>query len=247
MIISGRGGIAPAVLFVRPEGRTHRESSMTSSFRFPLKSILLLSFCLSLLVSMPPGVSAEEGVWSKQAFSVPRQRTFRIPSPDRKKAVVVQEMMLAVIDGGVPVPGIEGYMIALPAEIAWAPDSKAFVLTANEGGQDGTWYVTAYVLEFDRVNYYDVTAEAADRFKERYACLAGHEPNMGAVKWLKESKNLLVVAEAPDRSLCSDKGARRGFIVEVPTGNVITELEPKKLQDAWGEYLGSRIIKKSLR
>ena len=239
MIISGRGGIAPAAPFPEP--------SMTTSFLFPSKSFLLLFCFLSLVVGMPPGVSAEDGVWSKQAFSVPRQRAFRVPSPDRKRAVLVQEMMLAVTEAGAPVPGIEGYTIMLPAEIAWAPDSKAFVLTANEGGRDEAWYVTVYMFEYDRVNYYDVSSEAAGKFKERYACLADSEPNIGAIKWLKESKNLLILAEAPGSASCSDKSVRQGYIVEVPSGKVVSELDMKKLQDDWGEYLGPRVFRKSPR
>ena len=218
-----------------------------TSFSIPSRVALTLLFCLSLLAGAVPETAAEEGVWSKQAFSVPRQRAFKVPSPDRKKTVLVQDMMLMVTDGGVPVSGIEGYTIVLPAEIAWAPDSKAFVLTANEGGQDEAWYVTVYVLEFDRVNYYDVTAEAAGRFKESVKCLGADEPNIGAVKWLKDSKNLLLVAEVPARASCSEKNARWGYIVEVPSGKVLSELEPKKLQDDWGEYLGPRIVKRPLR
>ena len=210
---------------------------------------VLLAALIYLFLTAGSGspAAAEEGAWSKQAFSVPRQRAFKVPSPDRKKTVLVQDMILAVTDGGMPVTGIEGYTIILPAEIAWAPDSKAFVLTANEGGQDEAWYVTVYVLEFDRVNYYDITAEAAGRFKERFACLTSDEPNFGAIKWLKESKNLLLAAEVPVRASCGDKNAPWGYIVEVPSGKVLTELEPKKLMDDWGEYLGARIVKRSLR
>jgi hypothetical protein len=208
-----------------------------------LASLILLF----LMAGYGSQASAEEGAWSKQSFSVPRQRAFKVPSPDRKKTVLVQELMLAVTDAGMPVPGIEGYTLVLPAEIAWAPDSKAFVLTANEGGQDDAWYVTVYMLEYDRVNYYDVTAEAAGRFRESVKCLGADEPNFGAIKWLKESKNLLLVAEVPARASCSDTKAYWGYIVEVPSGKVLSELEPKKLQDDWGEYLGPRIVKKSLR
>ena len=123
-----------------------------NSFNIPARAVLPLLFCLYLLAGAVPETAAEEGVWSKQAFSVPRQRALKIPSPDRKKTVLVQEMTLAVTEAGGLVPGIEGYTIVLPAEIAWAPDSKAFVLTANEGGQDEAWYVTVYVLEYDRVH-----------------------------------------------------------------------------------------------
>jgi hypothetical protein len=202
---------------------------------------------LFLLAGAGSPASAEEGAWSKQSFSVPRQRAFKVPSPDRKKTVLVQDMMLAVTEAGMPVTGIEGYTIILPAEISWAPDSKAFALTANEGGQDEAWYVTVFKLEFDRVNYYDVTSEAAAKFKEHFACLADGEPNFGAIKWLKESKSLLLAAEVPAHAPCSEKNAPWGYIIEVPSGKVLTELDPKKLMDDWGGYLGPRIVKRSPR
>lgn len=211
--------------------------------RFLLTALILLF----LLTGPGSPASAEEGTWSKQSFSVPRQRAFKVPSPDRKKTVLVQDLMLVVTEAGMPVPGIEGYAVILPAEISWAPDSKAFVLTANEGGQDEAWYVTVYKLEFDRVNYYDVTSEAAAKFKERFACLANDEPNFGAIKWLKESKNLLLAAQVPAHASCHEKNAPWGYIIEVPSGKVLTELDPKKLMDDWGEYLGPRIVKRSLR
>jgi hypothetical protein len=211
--------------------------------------MLLAVFSILLPLAGPvAAASAEEGHWSKQAFSIPRQRAFKVPSPDRKKAVMIADRSLVVIDGGEALPGIEGYALLLPAEISWAPDSKAFVITSNEGGSgDEAWFVTVYVLEHDRVNYYDVTADSADRFKEQMKCPDAGEPHFGAIKWLKESKNLLVVAEAPERSACAEKGAFRGYIIEVPSGKVVSELAPKKLSNDWGEYLGPRFAKKTFR
>jgi hypothetical protein len=211
--------------------------------------VLLIMLSLMLPLAGPVATAgAEEGLWSKQAFSIPRQRAFKVPSPDRRKTILIADLSLVVIDGGAAVPGIEGYTLLLPAEISWAPDSKSFVITSNEGGSgDEAWFVTVYTMEYERVNYYDVTGEAADRFKEQIKCPDAGEPHFGAIKWLKESKNLLVVAEAPERSSCPEKGAIRGYIIEVPSGKVLSELAPKKLVDDWGEYLGSRITRKLTR
>jgi hypothetical protein len=213
------------------------------------KIILLTMLSFVLPLDGPANTArAEEGIWSKQAFSIPRQRAFKVPSPDRKKTILIADLSLVVIDGGAAVPGIEGYTLLLPAEISWAPDSKAFVITSNEGGSgDEAWFVTVYMLEYDRVKYYDVTAEAGNRFKELIKCLDAGEPHFGAIKWVKESKNLLVVAEASGRSSCPEKGTIRGYIIEIPSGKVLSELAPGKLYDKYGDFLGLRFANKTLR
>lgn len=212
---------------------------------------LILLVVLSLVHPMAGPIreaDAEDGRWSKQAFAIPRHRAFKVPSPDRKKTVMVADLSLVVLDGGEAVPGIEGYTLVLPAEISWAPDSKAFVITSNEGGSgEEAWFVTVYTLENDRVNPIEVTAEAADRFKEQIKCPDAGEPHFGVVKWVRESKNLLVAAEAPDRASCAEAGVFRGYILEIPSGKVLKELSPKMLSDDWGEYLGSRFSKKSFK
>ena len=213
--------------------------------------IIILLAVLSCLLPLTGPVAtacAEEGLWSKQAFSIPRHRDFTVPSPDRKKTVLIKDLSLVVIDGGSAVPGIEGYTLLLPAEISWAPDSKAFFITANEGGLgDETWFVTVFMLEHDRVKYYAVTAEVANRLKKEIQCPDAGEPHFGAIKWVKESKNLLVVAEVPEHSSCPEKGTLRGYIIEVPSGKVLSELPLKQLVDDWGGYLGPRITRKIFR
>jgi len=218
------------------------------TFRNNAVRILLAAFAaLSVIPWSGSLASAEEGTWSKQAYAIPSQRAFRVPSPDRRKNVMIDSLALSVIEDGSRLSGLEGYTILLPAELSWASDSKAFVITANEGGKEGAWYVSVYMLDFERVNYLDISFEVNDRFKERYPCMAGDDPNVGAIKWLKDSKNLLVVAEIPARAACSEKSARWGYIIEVPSGKVLSEIEPKRLQEEWGEYLGTRILKKSSR
>lgn len=209
---------------------------------------IVMLFVLSLpSIGTVAPVRAEESVWSKLSHPIPRGRSFRVPSPDRKKSVLIEERTLIVLDGGMPVPGIEGYTMLLPAEMLWAPDSKAFVITANEGGiGEEAWFVTVYLVESDRVDHHDVTSEAAVRFKEKAGCPNAGEPNFGAVKWIKESKNLLVVADWPRESSCPGPGAIRGYVIEVPSGKVLSEHEPKSLSERWGEYLGPRFSRRSL-
>jgi len=213
-----------------------------------LRLALLVVFLLLLITAGTGGPAcAEGGAWSQSAFSIPAQRSIRFPSPDRKKSVVIDGTSMAVSDEGIWLPGLEGYTVLLPAELVWSPDSKSFVVTASEAGAEGAWYVSVFVIENDRVNYYDVTGEAAGRFREQYPCLGPEEPDMGAIKWLKDAKKLLVAAAVPERSSCAGKRDAWGYVVEIPSGKVLGVLEPKKLSEDWGEFLGPRLSRAGRR
>jgi len=211
------------------------------SFHTLRQALMVVLPFLLITVGTNGPACAEGGAWSQSAFSIPAQRSIRFPSPDRKRSVVVEGASIAVSDEGVWLPGLEGYTVLLPAELAWSPDSKSFVITASEAGAEGAWYVSVLVIENDRVNYYDVTGEATGRFREKNPCMGAEEPDMGAIKWLKDPKKLLVAAAVPARSSCTDRRAVWGYIIEIPSGKVLSEIEPKKLSEDWGEYLGPRL------
>jgi hypothetical protein len=203
-------------------------------------AVVLLALAFCLLPAWP--AASEEGQWSRLAVAVPSQRNFIIPSPDRRKTIRIEGFDLTVVEGGLPVPGGVNISILKPAEIAWAPDSKAFTITSSDGGADGTWEVVLFLLEYERFTYYDPGKEAVLLFKQQYPCLDQLEPNVGAVRWLKESKHLLLALEMPPAAACADRKAVRGYAVEANTGKVLKEYDRKKLIDEWGEYLGRRIV-----
>ena len=208
------------------------------------RSCCMIAAVFIAIVAVFPATkaSAEEGQWSRLAVAVPSQRNFVIPSPDRKKTIRIEGFDLTVVEGGLPVPGGVNISILKPAEIAWAPDSKAFTITSSDGGSDGTWEVVVFLLEYERFTYYDPGKEAVLLFKQQYPCLDQLEPNVGAVRWLKESKHLLLALEMPPAAACEDRKAVRGYAVEANTGKVLKEYDRKKLMDEWGEYLGKRIV-----
>ena len=204
----------------------------------PCVAIVLVLTALCVLPLRPAG--AEEGQWSRLAVTVPALRSFVIPSPDRKKSIRIEGFDLTVVEEGMPVPGAVNVGILKPAEITWAPDSKAFVVTSSDGGAEGAWEVVVFLLEYDRFVYYDPGRDAADLFKQQYPCMESLEPNIGAIKWLKESKQLLLVLDMPAGASCADRKAIRGYSVEANTGKVLKEYDRKKLVEEWGEFLGRR-------
>ncbi len=182
-----------------------------------------------------------EGDWSREAISISSLKKIEISSPDHKMIVVVDGVNLAVIINGKSLTGIEEKGVMQPAELVWSPDSTAFFITETDGGWVGTWHVRVYLIKNEVVYYSDVTQEVIKQFKKQYKCMDPEEPNVGAVKWLKGSKNLLLVAEVPPHSTCPEMGKIRGYIVEIPTGKVIKEFSKKELKAQWGKYLGQRL------
>jgi len=165
----------------------------------------------------------------------------RIPSPDAKKAVLLQGTSIRVKDNGRLLPGTENEGFEPLAELEWAPDSSAFFITESNGGNVGTWGVRIFLVSNEGVKGVDVTRRVTDAFKKTYRCVTPEEPNIGAVKWVNGSTELLLVAEVPPHSSCPEMGKVRGYIVKVPNGIIQKELSRARLQEGWGSALGYRL------
>jgi hypothetical protein len=206
----------------------------------PLRLVIVLVLAASAAVVPARTASAQAGGWSNHAAAVPQGRVFQVPSPDRKKVIVIAGSLLSVREGGATIEGAERIDVLQAAEVLWAPDSRAFTVTASDGSAAGGWDIGVFVLEHDRCNYYTVTDEALERFRRRHGCGEEEPLNVGAVKWIKDAKQLLVVVESPPAGACRDRGAYRGYVVDVPSGRVSAEHDRGGLQQRWGESLGPR-------
>jgi WD40 repeat protein len=202
---------------------------------------VLLAACL--LHGLGAVAGAEEGSWSRNSFLLPAQAPFRVPSPDRTKTVFVEGTALSVLDGGQQCSGLEGYSLLGHAELAWSPDSKAFVVTASEGGQGGAWFITVFQVQNVRVTLSEPVEGVNAKMHERYPCLGQEDPNLGAIWWVKGSTQLLVAAEVPARSSCGEKGQIRGYLIDVPTGKIMYEFDAALLKETFSEHLGRRFTR----
>lgn len=214
---------------------------MNNSCLFRNPSLFLLVLLTFFFMSCE--TMAEVGTWSREATLLTPLRKLEIPATDSKKIVVISGVDLDVTVEGRKLPGIEEEGVMYPAELFWAPDSSAFFITASDGGAVGTWFVSVYVIEKGRVRYLNVTQEVIMQFKKYYKCDEPEEPNVGAIRWLKGSKNLLLVAEVPPHSTCPEMGRVRGYIVEIPNGKILQEFDEKELRAQWGSHLGRRFIR----
>lgn len=199
------------------------------------------------------------GLWSAHATRLeyspgtaekPGIRALRIPSPDKKLVLVVRDNLITVERGGGRLHGTEGVRLHPLAEMAWAPDAKAFFITQSDGGNVGTWTLDVYLIDGNQVRQVDVIHEVKLEFSKHYRCseltnpTATEEPNIAALAWLHDSSNLLVVAEVPPHSSCPEMGKLGGYIVAVPSGRILQDMDEKSLRASWTRTLGERLLMK---
>ena len=208
--------------------------------------VCVLAFVVVMAGARQPAGAGDDvsGRWSTRAVplsSSDPNRRIVVSAPDTQNIAIVEGWRLNVgVRGKIRHPA-QDVGIGSLAELLWSPDSKAIVVTQSDGGAVGTWGVTVFVLKPRRVVVIDPSKEAVRRFKTRYTCMEPEEPNIGAVAWSQGSKLLVLAAEVPPHSSCPEMGKVMGYVVAIPTGEVVRDMSPDALKMEWASWLGPRI------
>ena len=168
----------------------------------------------------------------------------RVQSPTGAYAAVFQDFDLFVEKGGRRLEGEREWAFSTLSEVLWAPDSKAFAITGSEGGWVGSWDVEVFYLREQTVRRANITSRVKRDAMRRYQCTdpgGNEEPNMGAIGWLDGSSRLLLAAEVPPHSSCPEMGKLMGYVVTVPTGQILERLSEGQLRRRWRASLGERL------
>lgn len=189
--------------------------------------------------------STSGALWSRGAACLGWDgplRCVKVPSPDGRKTVFVGADRLDVAVGDKLLTATSGFRTETLAELLWAPDSGAFVVTESDGGNVGTWRVEVFVVGDATVRRVQIDDAVIASFKKHYRCIKPEEPNVGAVAWLGGSAQLLLAAEVPPHSSCPDMGKLRGYAIDAPSGRIVDELSEGELRRKWGAVLGLRLL-----
>jgi hypothetical protein len=184
------------------------------------------------------------GMWSKRAVPLAYSGSARrvvVPAPNDQSQVVVEGNGIQVVRAGQPLVGTEKVGIGTLAEVLWAADSRAFLITESDGGIVGTWTVRMFLVEPMRVDSRLIAPDVAHRFKKQFKCREPEEPNVGATGWSEDSRWTLLVAEVPPHSTCPDMGKVRGYRVSTKTGKIVEELTQERLKTHWVAFFGDRL------
>ena len=242
------------------------------------KFALLLVLCAAGNVSAQDDQekAIEPGYWSKQAVALAywqdapfteKAKDLTIPSPDKRRAVVVRprskeagtdEVLpaLYVVDDGVRIkPDIVPYF---HPELLWSPDSKAVAVSSSNGSVLGEWHMLVYFV--DRKAFHPLAISQAVRtdFARRFPACVGETAtcsttklakdlswiNVAAIRWLGDSSKLLVVAQMPcSLAYGTNQCTFEGYEVEVPTGKILERYGKEAFAKRWGSYCGKWMTK----
>jgi hypothetical protein len=234
------------------------ESPSGASLKLMKRQWTFVGLGIALVVACTLARSAEKGVgeikrpgqWDANAVYLWPGPTDLADAPDGERLAIIrspdQKVTLQVKDNRLIVLGQDGAAMAKPmdiedlAEVSWAPDSKEFVVTQSDGGWVGSWTATVYAIDPGGLRKYAVSPLVAARFQTRKdGC--DEIPNIAAGGWLSADA-ILIVAEAPPHSSCSDMGTIRGYALSLQDEQIKHEYSYAELRSRFGNRLGPRVV-----
>ena len=187
-------------------------------------------------------------MYSRTATSIWSSGDITIPSPDGKKAIVVKppknpdsdETHTVLIRAGSHVYRTKiGALVN--AEAAWAPDSKAFFITYSDGGMVGTYHVRIVYVANSGIHVVEPVPNGRSLFKP--TCFDPETPNVGAIGWLGNGSDKLAIAvEVPGHTSCASMGTFKAFVIQLPTGEVVSKYDQIEAKKAFSNLIGSMLI-----
>jgi len=131
------------------------------------------------------------------------------------------------------------------AEIVHSPAGAQWAVNASDGGAVGTWDVRVFSGTKGKpveLTLHPEVQKAAASFPR---CEQKEDPNFALAAWLKGGTEMLIVAEVPPHSSCTNMGALRalrGLRVSTQTGRLLAQLPEAALRRKWERALGCRLV-----
>ena len=120
----------------------------------------------------------------------------------------------------------------LNAEILWSADSKAFTVTGSSVGANGPYHSDAFIIQPGRLIHVPLTALVRGAFGHPVKCGWPESPNVGAIRWIDNSRTVLVAAEIVNHSNCDSFGTFKAFVIDINTKQILKrygQLQVKRL------------------
>jgi hypothetical protein len=126
------------------------------------------------------------------------------------------------------------------SEVGWSPDSKAFFVTYSDGGNIGTFHVKVFHVNISGLRESEPIPNGRNLLVPK--CFDPEYPNVGAIKWLKDSSRLLIAVEVPPHSSCASMGTFRAYEISVPDGKVLKQYGQLRAKALFSGSLGQELV-----
>jgi hypothetical protein len=211
---------------------------------------LLLIFYFATLTHAALAASTGIGVYSHDAVDLWSQvagtpKPFTILSPDKRTSVRVtyiedkvgNEKVLLHVNGAMG-PGTIALGPGVGSELLWSPDSRSFFVTTSDEGANGSYRLLIAEQFGGKFGSRDLSKLIYRAFGSPVRCGAPELPNVGGIKWLGESGNVLVAAEIVAHSNCDSNGTFKAYEVDPRTMRVMKSYGQLEAKHLFGDSLG---------
>lgn len=185
------------------------------------------------------------GVWAAQArppYGGDDLMPIIVWAPDRSIYITVDRNGLIIVSKSGQISRVDVPINPPLVEVKWSPDSRHLFINASDGGIVGSWNVKVYSVDArGLIKELDVGDSVRKSIKDFPQCEEREFANIAAVAWLANGNELLLVAEVPPHSTCSNMGSVRGFRMSSTTGEILEQVSERMLKRRWGAFLGCRL------
>jgi hypothetical protein len=185
------------------------------------------------LATAQPGASQEKvGCTDLPLYSSSASELRATTSPDGQKHLTIRAdgshlSYIVRTDKGYFTARLRGFR----AEVLWSPDSSSFAVNQTEGGGGIGQRTYVFFVRRNGLQRMDVSSPVEKAFGAPVKCEVRVPPNIAVLQWL-DSKNILMVAEIVNESLCKCSGTFKAYKLSLPNLKILesyTQSETRRL------------------
>jgi hypothetical protein len=210
-----------------------------------LFSMILATAVVSLAQRSGMYARSATPIWDQLWSKTGKPQPVSIPSPDSSIRLIAREDGNTGVQLTLRAHGKELWnhevSPGVGIEAAWASDSTAFFVTTSGGGRNGFYELVVYFVNPKGVSALNLTPSIQKAFGHPVKCKEEEPPNIAAVKWMPNSRELIAVAEVVGHSNCDSEGTFRAYRISIPDGAVIRNYDQIEAKRAFGGDLGWEI------
>lgn len=189
----------------------------------------------------PPAADADWGPFaapgSQGVSSLPETGAKWIYAPDRSSSIKVMPESIALVAPNGTETDLSNFIGLMNlTEFKYSDDSKAVFMNSSLGGYTGDWHTHIYRFRNGKAHEFDIVKvlRTSGLPKSNSDC----EPNIYSIAWLRQSSQLLVLAEIPPSSSCGvNMGLSRGYVVDLDHHRVIESYSAKQYVRKFHRFL----------